>query len=138
LERAYASVGATNDEREPFSVRIEYEGCKFRLADGNAELLVAGSRFDRESKRIVVPLPAGLENQAEKMAKAMWRQGMGPGDIDKLDIEPGDPDPVLPEGPTPSEHDLSVGGAVSPPVDASPGVERLPSILMKTSRRRSC
>jgi hypothetical protein len=75
-------------------------------------LQVGGSRFDKETKSMIVPLPAGLENQAEKTAKAMWRHGLGPDDVDKLEVAPGSPDPVLPEGPTASEHDISVGGVI--------------------------
>ncbi len=109
LARAFAAVGAVNDEREPFAVRVEYEGREFVLADGDAVLQVGGVRFDASTRSIVVPLPAGLDAQAEKLAKALWSHGWGPDDVGKLGLTPGDPDPVLPVGPTANEFDLKIG-----------------------------
>lgn len=113
LSHSFASVGATNDERDAIEVTVEYQGRDFVLADGNAEMQVTGVRFDRASKMIIVPLPAGFENQVEALAKAFWSQGLGPDDAWKLALTPGDPDPILPVGPTRHEHDLSLGGSVA-------------------------
>lgn len=112
LRHAFASVGATNDEKEPMAVRIQFADRDFVMSNGNAEMETPGSRYDRESKSLVVPLPAGLDAQAEAMARAMRRQGLDPDDIEKLTLAPGDPEPDLPVGPTRSEHDFSVGGSV--------------------------
>lgn len=72
LARAFAAVGAVNDDREPFAVRVEYEGREFVLADGDAVLQVGGVRFDRSTRSIVVPLPAGLDAQAEKLPQGIY------------------------------------------------------------------
>ncbi len=104
LEHAYASVGATNDERDPFSVTIEFEGREFRLTAGNAEHVVQGSHFERDGKCIVVPLPAGLDNQADKMAKALWRQGSEWTIWTRLRSSSAI-QIALPDGPTPSDPD---------------------------------
>lgn len=111
LSPAFASVGATNDERDAFKVKIELGGREFVLADGFANLQVTGARFDRETKSMVVPLPAGLADQAKALAKTMRSQGLGPDDVGELNLAPGDPEPVLPVGPTLHEYDLSVGGS---------------------------
>lgn len=61
---------------------------------------------------MIVPLPAGLDRQAEVMANAMWSHGWGPDDVHKLSITQGDPKPVLPAGPQPIDHDMKVGGSI--------------------------
>ena len=107
LSHAFASVGATNDEQEPIKVAIEFAGRDFVLADGNADMQVAGSTFDRDTKTLVGPLPAGLEAQVERWAKLMWSHGLGPEDVDgNLQLAPGDPGPILPTGPTRRDYDL--------------------------------
>lgn len=113
LSHAFASVGATNDEQEPIKVAIEFAGRDFVLVDGNADMQVAGSTFDRDTKTLVGPLPAGLEVQAERWAKLMWSHGLGPEDVDSnLQLAPEDPGPILPTGPTRRDYDLSVGGRI--------------------------
>jgi hypothetical protein len=112
LSHSFASVGATNDDRAPIEVTIEFAGRAFRLADGNAELQVGGTRFDREAKSMIVPLAAGFDNQVESLAKAMWSHGLGPDDVHRLNLAPGDPEPELPVGPTRHDHDLSLGGSI--------------------------
>lgn len=111
LSHAFASVGAVNDQRDPIEVTVEFAGREFTLADGNAVMDVEGARFDRPTNSMIVPLPAGLENQAEALAKSMRSHGLGPDDVDKLNLAPGDPGPILPVGPTPNDHDLSLGGS---------------------------
>jgi hypothetical protein len=113
LAHTFAAVGATNDERSPLEVTIEYAGREFVLADGNATLQVLGARFDRATKSMIVPLPAGLDAQADAAARTMWSHGWGPDDVHKLSLAPGDPDLDLPAGPAPHEHDLKVGGSVA-------------------------
>lgn len=125
LRHCFASVGATNDDGEPLSVRIDFEGREFVLADGNAVLEVNGSRFDQATKSIVVPPPAGLEEQAEKTAKAFMAQGLGPDDVGKLHLTTGDPDLVLPLGPTRHEHDLKIGAVEHHRVFVKIGLELL-------------
>lgn len=113
LAHTFASVGAVNDEGDPIEVNLEHDGREFVLASGNAVLQVTGARFDHANKSVVVPLPAGLDQQADKMARALRSHNFEPDDVDsKLSITPGDPRPVLPVGPTRSEHDVSVGGTV--------------------------
>lgn len=109
LRDSFASVGATNEDGEPISVRIKFEGREFVLADGYAVMDASGSRFDKESKSIVSPLPTGLGQQAEKISKIFLAQGLGTDDVSKLNLSPGDPGPELPVGPTLSEHDLKIG-----------------------------
>jgi hypothetical protein len=62
LSHTFASVGATNDDRTPIEVTIEFAGREFILADGNAVMQVAGSHFDRETKSMIVPMPAGFDS----------------------------------------------------------------------------
>jgi hypothetical protein len=112
LSHSFASVGATNEDRDPIEVTIEFAGRDFVLADGNASMEVAGARFDRDTKSMVVPLPAGFDNQVDALAKSMWSHGFGPDDVNKLNLTPGDPEPALPIGPTRHEHDLKLGGSV--------------------------
>jgi len=113
LSHAFASVGAANDEQEATKVAVEFAGRNFVAADGNADMQVAGSSFDRDAKTLVAPLPAGLEAQAERWAKLMQSHGLGPEDVDgKLQLAPGDPGPTLPTGPARREYDLSVGGRI--------------------------
>ncbi|MBA3393273.1 MAG: hypothetical protein H0T89_11545 [Deltaproteobacteria bacterium] len=112
LGHTFASVGATNDERDPFEVAIDFEGHEFVLSNGNALLEVSGRRFDREAKQIIVPLPAGFENQVEVLAKALHSAGKGPEAASTLGLTPGDPEPVLPIGATRHDHDLKVGGSI--------------------------
>jgi hypothetical protein len=112
LRHAFASVGAVNDDREPTEIRFMRDGREFVLADGNAVLQETAVRFDPINKRVVVPLPAGLDAQAQRCAKAMWSQGLTADDVDSFHIEPGDPDPVLPAGPTVDEYDLRLGRQV--------------------------
>jgi len=112
LVHTYASVGATNSVGKPHSVWIEFEGIQFVVSKGDALLHVGPTRFDREQQSVVVPLPAGLDAQADAMAQALWDQGLGPEAADKITLEPGDPEPELPVGPTLLHHDLKVGGSV--------------------------
>jgi len=112
LSHSFSSVGAVNDEREPIAVNVEFAGREFELADGNALMEVEGATFDRATKTMVVPLPAGLDNQAEALAKAMHSHGLGPDDVDRLNLAPGNPGPALPTGPPRNEHDLSLGGSI--------------------------
>jgi hypothetical protein len=58
---------------------------------------------------VIVPLPAGLEEQATRVAKSLWSHGFGPDDVHRFYLAPDDPDPILPDGPTCDEYDLSVG-----------------------------
>lgn len=109
LSHSFASVGATDDRRKPIEVTIQFEGRDFVLAAGNAIMKVDGRRFDTASKQIIVPLPAGFDNQVEVMAKALHSHGLGPDAAGTLGLAPGDPDPILPVGPTPNEHDLKIG-----------------------------
>ena len=112
LRHTFASVGAVNDDREPTEIRFTRDGREFVLADGNAVLQEAAVRFDPINKSVVVPLPAGLDAQARRCARAMWSQGLTVDDVDRFQIEPGDPDPVLPDGPTANEYDLRLGRQV--------------------------
>ncbi len=112
LSHSFASVGAVNDDRDPIAVTLEFAGREFVFADGNAVMQVGGRRFERESKSMVVPLPAGLEKQAEVLAKAMHSHGLGVDDVDRLNLAPGDPEPALPIGPTRNEHHLKLGGPI--------------------------
>ena len=111
LSHSFASVGATNDDRDPIEVTIEFGGRKFVLADGNAAMTVGGARFDRDTRSIIVPLPAGFENQVEALARSMRSYGLSPDDIDKLNLTAGGPEPELPVGPIRHEHDLKLGGS---------------------------
>jgi hypothetical protein len=113
LRHSFASVGAVNDQRAPVEILIERNGRDFVLADGNAVLRVRGVRFDPDTKNIVVPLPAGLDEQAIKAAKSFRSHGLGPDDVHRFRLEPGDPEPMLPDGPTPDEYDLSVGRKIA-------------------------
>jgi hypothetical protein len=113
LSHAFASVGATNTKHEAIKVVLKFEGRDFVLADGNADMQVAGSRFDRDTKTLEMPLPAGLKTQAEQLAKLLSSHGFGSEDVDDiLQLAPGDLAPVLPTGPTRREYDLSVGGRI--------------------------
>jgi len=112
LSHSFASVGATNDDRSPIEATIEFEGNDFVLGEGNALMEVGGRRFDREAKQMVVPLPAGFENQVKALAKAFHSHGKGPEAATTLQLTPGDPEPKLPIGPTRHDHDLKVGGSV--------------------------
>ena len=110
LVRVYAAVGATKDDRKAFKIQVEFGGHTFVFSEGNAIRQVARTRFDRETKKIVVPLPAGFDEQVRVTAKAFWDQYWKPEDVDKLVFEPGDPGPELPIGPIRTEYDLKVGG----------------------------
>jgi HNH endonuclease len=109
LRHPFASVGAVNDQREPVEVLMEYEGREFLLANGVADLQAADVRFDPSTRKVIVPLPSGLSEQATRAAKALWRHGLGINDVDKFHIEPNDQVPTLPDGPTLNEYDVSVG-----------------------------
>jgi len=109
LRHAFASVGAVNDRGEPVMVLIERDGHEFAYADGNALLQVPGVTFNPATKSVIVPLPAGLDEQARKVARSMWSHGLTADDVDRFNIEPGGQGPVLPDGPTGDEYDLSVG-----------------------------
>ena len=110
LRHTYASVGAVNDDRQPLQVTICLDSNEFLYSDGNAILQVPGTSFDPNTRTVTIPFPPGLRQQAQKTAKAMFSQGLGPDDVNRLQIVPAPPGPMLPEGPTANEHDLSVGG----------------------------
>lgn len=112
LSHSFASVGATNEDRELIEVTIEFAGRDFVLADGYAEMQVSGARFDHDTKRMVVPLPAGFDNQVEVLARTMRSHGLGPDDVHTLNLTPGDSEPTLPVVPVRREHDLSLGGPI--------------------------
>lgn len=109
LRHPFASVGAVNDQREPVEVLIEHEGRDFLLANGVADLQAGDVRFDPSTPKVIVPLPAGLSEQATRAAKALWRHGLGANDVHKFHIEPNDQIPTLPDEPTANEYDVSVG-----------------------------
>ena len=60
LGHTFASVGATNDERDPFEVTVEFEGNEFTLSGGNALKNTGGRRFDREDKPAHRPVASGF------------------------------------------------------------------------------
>lgn len=112
LRSAYATVGAKADDGKPVKILLRYADRDFVLANGFADMQVNGARFDRARNSFIVPLPAGLKNQVEALAKVMQSHGLGPEDVVRLKLEAGDPEPTLPTGPIPQEFDLSVGGSI--------------------------
>lgn len=125
LSRTYATVGAVNDERDVFRVTIQFEGRNFSLSGGNALLEPGRQRFDRATRAMITPLPAGFDRQVEVLAKSMWTQGLGPTDAETLTLEDGDPEPALPVGPTEHDHFLQLGSVDDNRVFSKIGLELL-------------
>ncbi len=108
--RALATPAALLDGRRgdgtPIEVRAKMEGLDVKLGRGFADVQVPGVSFDRVTRKVTIPLPAGgIGRWAVVVAKALQSQGLGPENLDRFDLEPAAP-PPLPHGPRRDEFDL--------------------------------
>jgi hypothetical protein len=102
--------GFTGDGREVVQT-VKVDGTPHTLRGGRLIRPEPPPRFERDSRRLVVPIPAGgLEVQARTMARQLWNSGRTPDQV-RIEIEP-DPNPLPANlGPHETYFDVNIGGS---------------------------
>jgi hypothetical protein len=78
LRPTSASVGARTGDGRPVMHRREIDGARYDFWNGGGRRLIDPPTFDKGTRCLVFPLPAGDSEQARLFAQQLWTQGLTP------------------------------------------------------------
>jgi hypothetical protein len=80
LRELSAALGARNADNQPIHAEVEANGKTYDYSEGVGEQQLPQPKYD--GRALTFPLPGGVEQQAEEIAKRLWTAGLSPKALD--------------------------------------------------------